>query len=264
MELTDTHAHLDAFPTPPELQAALERAERAGVTRIITCSAKSADWPCYCALASQYKNKIFWQLGVHPTEIEKGGIRLLDEAKKYLSCPTPPVSIGEIGLDFYRFEGTAEEFNQMRSLQEEMFFAQLEIAKSAGLPVCVHARSAVKEAIKIIDDSGADWNKIVFHCFSGDLSELAEINSRGGRASFTGIITYKNADQMRSAMLKQGLEKIMFETDCPYLAPAPNRGKPNEPSYIPLIAQKAAGLFGISLEEIAAISNKNAREFFGI
>lgn len=264
MELTDTHAHLDAFQTPQELEAALERAEQAGVTRIITCSAKSADWQSYSALASQYKNKIFWQLGIHPTEIVEGDMQLLEGAKKYLECPAPPVSIGEIGLDFYRFEGTAEDFNKMRSLQEEMFFAQLEIAKEANLPVCVHARSAVKEAIKIIDESGADWHKTVFHCFSGGMSELEEINSRGGRASFTGIITYKNAEQMRSAMLKQGLEKIMFETDSPYLAPAPNRGKPNEPSYIPFIAQKAAELFCISLEEMAAISNKNAREFFGI
>lgn len=90
------------------------------------------------------------------------------------------------------------------------------------------------------------------------------LNSRGGRASFTGIITYKNAEQMRESMLAQGLSKIMFETDCPYLAPVPMRGKPNEPSYIPFIARKSAELFGISVEEIAEISTKNAREFFGI
>ena len=90
------------------------------------------------------------------------------------------------------------------------------------------------------------------------------LNSRGGRASFTGIITYKNAEEMRQTMLLQGLSKIMFETDCPYLAPVPLRGKPNEPSYIPFIAQKAAELFGVSVEEIADISTNNAREFFGI
>ncbi|MBO7521367.1 MAG: TatD family hydrolase [Opitutales bacterium] len=265
MELIDTHAHLDAFPAPQELLGAIERARRANVSRIITCSAKKSDWAPYSGICAKHKGEIFWQLGVHPAEIDgETPESLQEDAQKYLSGENPPVSIGEIGLDFYRFEGSAEEFEKMKSRQERLFFAQLEIAKAANLPVCVHARSAVKEAIKIIDLSGANWNKIVFHCFSGDLHELEEINSRGGRASFTGIITYKNADMMRSAMLKQGLEKIMFETDCPYLAPAPNRGMQNEPSYIPFIAQKAAELFGASLEEIAAVSTKNAREFFGI
>ena len=227
--------------------------------------AKKGDWALYSQIAAARKGEVFWQLGVHPTEIgEETPESVRADAEKYLRSQTPPVSIGEIGLDFYRFEGSAQEFEEMKSRQEKMFLAQLEIAKEANLPVCVHARCAVEEAIEIIDFSGADWNKIVFHCFSGNLQELEKINSRGGRASFTGIITYKNAELMRSAMLKQGLEKIMFETDCPYLAPAPHRGKQNEPSYIPFIAQKAAELFGISLEEIAEVSSKNAREFFGI
>lgn len=264
MEFIDTHAHLDAFQTAGELESAIKRAKDASVTRIITCSARKCDWQNFSKIAREHKGCVFWQMGIHPTEIEDGDEEFLESAKDFLKSDMPPVSIGEIGLDFYKFEGSREEFEKMKTRQERFFKAQLEIAKNAGLPVCVHARSAVEEAIKIIDESRFDWGKVVFHCFSGTASQLEMLNSRGGRASFTGIITYKNAEQMRESMLAQGLSKIMFETDCPYLAPVPMRGKPNEPSYIPFIARKSAELFGISIEEIAEISTKNAREFFGI
>ena len=103
---------------------------------------------------------------------------------------------------------------------------------------------------------------MVFHCFSGNLEEVKELNSLGGRASFTGIITFKNAALMREVMLSQGLDKLMLETDCPYLAPTPLRGKENEPSYIVYTAKKAAELFNISEEELGEITTKNASEFF--
>lgn len=264
MEFTDTHAHLDAFPSAEELESAIKRAKDANVSRIITCSARKCDWQNFSEMAKKYKGTVFWQMGIHPTEIEDGDEEFLENAKDFLKSATPPVSIGEIGLDFYKFEGSREEFEKMKSRQERLFKAQLEIAKNAGLPICVHARCAVEEAIKIIDESGFDWQKAVFHCFSGTIKQIEMLNLRGARASFTGIITYKNAEEMRQTMLRQGLSKIMFETDCPYLAPVPLRGKRNEPSYIPHIAQKAADLFGISLDEIAEISTNNAREFFGV
>ena len=264
MEFIDTHAHLDAFASDEELESAIKRAKDANVSRIITCSARKCDWQNFSKIARTHKGAVFWQMGIHPTETEDGDEEFLESAKDFLKSGTPPVSIGEIGLDFYKFEGSRGEFEKMKSRQERLFKAQLEIAKNAGLPICVHARSAVEEAIKIIDESGFDWQKAVFHCFSGSIEQIKMLNSRGGRASFTGIITYKNAEEMRQTMRLQGLSKIMFETDCPYLAPVPLRGKPNEPSYIPFIAQKAAEIFGISVEEIADISTNNAREFFGI
>ncbi len=264
MEFIDTHAHLDAFATAEELQGAIARAKEANVTRIITCSARKHDWQNFSQIAKENAGTVFWQMGIHPTEVEDGDEAFLENANEYLNSDTPPVSIGEIGLDFYRFEGTPEEFEIMKNRQEKFFKLQLEIAKKANLPICVHARSAVDEAIKIIDESAMDWHKVVFHCFSGNLEQIKALNSRGGRASFTGIITYKNAEEMRQVMLAQGLEKIMFETDCPYLAPTPLRGKQNEPSYIPFIAQKAAELFNISIEEMAEISTANARKFFNI
>lgn len=264
MEFVDTHAHLDAFFDDNSLDEVLQRAENAHVKRIISCSARICDWENFSNLARIHKGKIFWQLGLHPSEIADFDLSVLDKMHDFLKCATPPISIGEIGLDFYKMEGSPDEIENVKTRQAEFFKRQLEVAKSANLPVCIHARNAVKEAVEIIDASGIDWHKVVFHCFSGTVDEIKQINARGGRASFTGIITFKNADQMRDVMMCQGLSKIMFETDCPYLAPAPNRGKKNEPSYIPLIAQKAAELFGISIEEIAKISTKNVEEFFNL
>ena len=109
-----------------------------------------------------------------------------------------------------------------------------------------------------------DFSRAVFHCFSGNRAELSELVEKGARASFTGVITYKNAGEMRENMLEQGLSKIMFETDCPYLAPIPLRGKRNEPSTIPITAEFAAGLFGVGAAEMAEISSRNASEFFGL
>lgn len=262
MEFTDTHAHLDAFASPEDLRGALLRAKDAGVTKIIACSARRPDWDLYPKIAGENPASVLWQIGLHPTELESFPLSVLDEMDAYLKLPNPPVSVGEIGLDFYRMEGSPEEIERAKSRQREFFEAQIHFAKAKGLPICVHARCAVKESIDAIDRSGFDWSKAVFHCFGGGAKEVMQINERGGRASFTGIITFKNAGEMRGAMLAQGLSKIMFETDCPYLSPAPFRGEKNEPSRVPLIAAKAAELFGVSLGEIARISRKNSDEFF--
>ena len=116
----------------------------------------------------------------------------------------------------------------------------------------------------MIDASGVDWSKVVFHCFTEGETEMAELTRRGGRGSFTGVLTYKNADIVRAAAKAQGLGRLMIETDAPYLTPMPHRGKPNEPAFLKHTAEFAAGVFGVSIEEFARRSTANAKQFYGL
>lgn len=263
MNFIDTHAHLDAFETPQSLAAALKRARDANVNGVITCSARRQDWELYEKISRENKGNVWWQFGIHPTEVSESDADTLEkDFERFMNSDTPPVSVGEIGLDFYRLPTDEAQAAKEIETQKLIFKLQLKLAKSAGLPICVHARSAIRESIEIISESGFDFSKAVLHCFSGSANDVKILNELGARASFTGIITYKNAGEMRDAMLAQGLSKLMLETDCPYLAPVPHRGETNEPAYIPLVAKKAAEVFGVAENEIADITTQNAREFF--
>jgi TatD DNase family protein len=145
------------------------------------------------------------------------------------------------------------------------FSAQLLLAKRLGCPVVVHSRGAFTECIELIDASGVDWTRVVFHCFTEGAPEMNEVVRRGGVGSFTGILTYKTADAVRAAAKTQGLARFMVETDAPYLTPMPHRGKPNEPAYVRHTAEFAAAeVFRVSYEELAATTSGNARRFFGL
>ena len=149
--------------------------------------------------------------------------------------------------------------------QRAAFAAQLVLAKRLDCPLVVHSRGAFRECVEMIDASGVDWARVVFHCFTEGEAEIAELNRRGGCGSFTGILTYKKADSIRAAAKAQGLKRFMIETDAPYLTPVPHRGKPNEPGFLRHTAEFAAAeVFGVPFEELAAISTANARKFFGL
>jgi TatD DNase family protein len=138
-------------------------------------------------------------------------------------------------------------------------------AKRLQCPVVVHSRGAFRECVEMIDASGMEWPRVVFHCFTEGAAEMSELGARGGFGSFTGIITYKTADAVRAAARAQGLSRCMIETDAPYLTPMPHRGKPNEPAFLVHTAEYAAReVFGIAPEELARATTKNARMFFGI
>jgi TatD DNase family protein len=140
----------------------------------------------------------------------------------------------------------------------------LALAKRLGCPVVVHSRGAFQECVEMIDASGVDWSRVVFHCFTEGPAEMAGLLQRGGLASFTGVITYKSAENVRAAALAQGLDRLMLETDAPYLTPMPHRGKPNEPAFIRHTAEFCAGLFGVGYERLAEVTTANARKFYGI
>jgi TatD DNase family protein len=150
------------------------------------------------------------------------------------------------------------------ALQREAFAAGLALARKLDCPVVVHSRGAFRECVEMVDASGVEWRKVVFHCFTEGPDEMAELTRRGGFGSFTGIITYKTADTLRSAAKAQGLERLMLETDAPYLTPVPHRGKPNEPAFVRHTAEFCAELFGVSYERLVEVTTANARRFYGI
>jgi TatD DNase family protein len=180
------------------------------------------------------------------------------------SCGPTPCAIGECGLDRFHLPKDAAAAEQILGWQRAAFGVQLSLAKRLGCALVVHSRGAFDECVAMIDASGVDWTKVVFHCFSEGPAEIGELMRRGGRGSFTGILTYKNAENVRAAARAQGLGSLMVETDAPFLAPVPHRGSPNEPAYVLHTAQVAADMFGVPLEELAAITTANAKAFFGL
>lgn len=266
LPLVDTHAHLDYFERKAELSSIVDRAKLAGVCAIIACSTNPSEWELYKTLAERYKGYIFWQAGIHPTEINDGDFASLTELEKYFAHggEFAPIALGEVGLDYHYLPQDSVEIERIKRMQKEFFIRQLEIAVKYNLKVCVHARDSLEDCESLIESSGLDFKNVVFHCFSGSVEDIKRINYKGARASFTGVVTYKSAGEMREAMLTQRLDLLMLETDCPYLAPVPYRGKLNEPSLIKNTAEYVSEIFALAPERLSSITTQNAKEFFGI
>jgi TatD DNase family protein len=293
MTLIDTHTHLDSYARRGDLPAVLERARAAGVTAMVAIGTEPDDWTLHRDLAREHAGTVSFAVGLHPCCVAEGwekavaqieafwGIRLRPTSAKAtegkqgyggqaggndLPDPTTPqpVALGECGLDRFHLPKEAIEAGKFFAWQRAAFAAQLEIAKRLNCPLVVHSRGAFRECVEMIDASGLDWTRVVFHCFSEGAAEMAELTRRGGRGSITGILTYKNADAVRAAARAQGLGRLMIETDAPYLAPMPHRGKPNEPAFLRHTAEYAAEFFGVTLDELAATTTANAKAFFGL
>lgn len=262
--LIDSHCHLDTFTGSGELEAVLNRAEIAGVCRFVCAGTDISDWDTYKKMAEDFPGKIVYAVGLHPGNIEADWEAQLERLPQYFRSGVAPVAVGEIGLDEHYMPEDVDAAARIRRLQKIVFERQLALAKSENLPVIVHAREAFSATVELIDRSGIDWRKVVFHCFAENADAVRILNERGGRASFTGTITYKSAERVREAALAQGLDRLMLETDCPYLAPGKLRGKRNEPAFMVKTAEYVAGLFGVAREEIEARSYANTCEFFGI
>jgi TatD DNase family protein len=279
--LIDTHTHLESFARKGELEPTLQRAREAGVEAMITIGTSPDDWPLYRDIAAQHAGFIHYAVGLHPCSVDAEWERAMGEIERYwgrarpLGAPdseaelptlTPqPVALGECGLDRFHLPKDEAKAAEIFAWQRAAFDAQLAIAKRLECPVVVHSRGAFTECVEQIDRSGVDWRRVVFHCFTESEKEIAELNRRGGVGSFTGILTYKTAENIRAAAKVQGLPRFMLETDAPYLTPMPHRGKPNEPAYIRHTTEFAAQqVFGISYDELTAVSTANARRFFGL
>jgi TatD DNase family protein len=284
MTLIDTHTHLDAFARRGELPAVLARARTAGLEAMIAVGTAPDDWALYRNLAREHAGVIHYTVGLHPCSVDEHWERTMAQMENYWggalcrpaepgapnsdpagpAVPPRPVALGEMGLDRFHLPKDAAEAARLFGWQCAAFAAGLEVAKRVGAPVVVHSRGAFHECVELIDASGIDWARVVFHCFSEGADEMTELVRRGGFGSFTGIITYPKADAVRAAARRQGLARLMVETDAPYLAPVPHRGKPNEPAFVRHTAEFCAQLFGAGDEELAAVTTANAKRFFGM
>lgn len=265
MVLIDTHTHLDSFARRGELPAVLDRAGAAGVGRMITIGTDADDWGLYRELATAHPGSISYAAGMHPCSVDERWEERFAQLGGFWGGQMKPVAIGETGLDrFHLPKDDAAAAERILGWQKAAFAAHLALAGQLGCPVVVHSRGAFKECVEAIDASGVDWRRVVFHCFTEGPDEMAELNRRGGVGSFTGIITYKTADVIRAAAIAQGLDRMMIETDAPYLTPMPHRGKPNEPAFVRYTAEYCAGLFAVGLDRLAEVTTANARRFFGV
>lgn len=235
MSWFDTHCHLQSFLRKDELEQILQRAEDAGVEKMVTVGTSKEDWTDYKDLAHQYPGKIYYSAGLHPGYVDENWTEQISGLKKCWDQSPAPVALGEIGLDYFRLPKDEEKAEKIIFWQKEAFRAQLQLGRELACPIIIHSRSAFLDCVNEIDQSGVDWSRVVFHCFSEGIKEISQLNERGGRASFTGIITFPKNERLWEAVKWQGAEKLMIETDCPYLAPVPFRGKRNEPSFLPEI-----------------------------
>ncbi|HOP41777.1 MAG TPA: TatD family hydrolase, partial [Geobacteraceae bacterium] len=248
--LIDTHAHLDGKEFQADLDSILARAAAAGVTRMISVGADIESSRRACEL-SYLHEALYCSVGVHPHDAVRVTEKCYDIICR-LATETPKnVAIGEIGLDFYRDRSP-------RDIQERVFRRFLILASELSLPVIIHDRDAHEPILRIVREEKSRGIRGVFHCFSGDLEMARECVDLGFFLSIPGTVTFPSNEQLRSVVRAIPADHLLLETDCPYLAPVPFRGKRNEPSYMKITAEKVAELKGLSLEDVARITTLNA------
>jgi len=254
MKLIDTHCHLTFDPLAEDVPAVIERSRAAGVAGWITVGTHLEDSRKAVELAAQYEN-MYATVGIHPHDAKDGNTDALNELRR-LAQGEKVVAIGETGLDFHYNLSKVPD-------QKRVFAAHLEIAGELGLPVVVHCREAFDETMEILDQHGRGLKGVVFHCFSGSVEQAQEVLDRGYHVSFTGVVTFENAEATREAARAIPLEKLMVETDCPYMSPEPVRKqKPNEPALMVHTARFLAQLKGVSLDDLAQATTETAVRFF--
>jgi len=246
----DTHAHLDSRKFDEDRDDVIRRAQEAGVDAIMNIGFNRETIPTTLALAEQYPF-IYAAVGWHPTDVED--IRL-EEDLAWIErlCAHPKVlAIGEIGLDYH--------WDSPRELQHTVFREQIRLARRLGKPIVIHNRDAHEDVVRLLREEKAEEVGGIMHCFSGSWEIAKMCLDMNFDISFGGPVTFKNARVPKEVLANVPMERILIETDCPYLAPHPHRGKRNESSYVPLVALSAAEIKGISLEEIGFVTSRNAR-----
>jgi len=252
MDLIDSHAHLDMLD---DLPGALTRARQAGVSQVITISIDLATSRQAAQMARAHKG-VYATVGLHPHDAAQASDDLWP-AMKRLVREAGAVAIGECGLDFYRDLSP-------RDLQQDALRRQIELALEIKLPLVIHDRKAHQEVLGILREQEAGKVGGVVHCFSGDLDIARQVLDLGFSLGVDGPVTYANSRRLREVVQWAPAERILLETDCPFLTPVPYRGKPNEPAYLAPIAQEVARLKNMTAEELASITSQNARRLFGL
>lgn len=252
----DTHTHLYLEEFSADCEQAVERAVGLGVEYMLLPNIDSTSWAPMLSLAGRYPQRFFCMAGLHPTSVQPETIEEeLNAVEKHLESGKF-IAVGEIGMDLY-WDKTHLE------LQEQVFRHQLKLAKRYKLPVAIHVRNSYNEIWRILKQELTDDVKGVFHCFPGNEIQARQVIEAGFLLGTGGVVTFKNS-LLQKVIPSVGLQHIVLETDAPFLPPVPYRGKRNEPSYIPLIAAKVAELCCTSVEEVAALTSRNAIKLFNL
>jgi TatD DNase family protein len=250
----DTHAHLDDRQFNDDRAETIQRSFAADVRCIITVGTDLDSSRAAIALAQQY-DSVYAAVGVHPHDAAQVATHTLRKLLQY-ARDDRVVAVGEIGLDFYRNRSPHDR-------QKEALFAQLELARQVNKPVIIHDRDAHAETMAILREKARNWRGVL-HCFSGDREMALEVIQMGFYISFAGPVTFDNARRLQELARELPLERMLIETDCPYLAPQPRRGQRNEPAYVRWVAAKIADLRGIPVARVAEATTDNARQLFGL
>ncbi|GIP50753.1 TatD family hydrolase [Paenibacillus sp. DXFW5] len=253
--LFDTHTHLDAPQFDEDREEVIARAVEQGVTRMINIGFNRETIPSTMKLAESY-DFIYAAVGWHPQDaitMQEGDLDWIAELCKHDKV----VAIGEIGLDYY-WDTSPKE------VQHDVFRKQIGLARSLGMPISIHNRDAHEDVVRILREEKANEVGGVMHSFSGSWEIAKMCLDLGFHLSFGGPITFKNAKQPKEVLTKTPMDRLLIETDSPYLTPHPYRGKRNESAHVRLVAEMAAELKGVTFEEIAEITTRNAMERFGI
>lgn len=248
--LVDSHCHLDFPDFEDELDAVVARAKAAGVAYMVTISTHLSKFDQVKAVAERFDN-IFCTVGIHPHQAATEKVTSAEELADLASHPKV-VGIGETGLDFY-YERSPRE------IQETQFRAHIRAARNRGLPLIVHTRDADDDTLRVMDEEYRDGGPFpgLIHCFSAGREVAEKAVEMGLYISLSGIVTFKTAEDLRDTVKDVPLDRILVETDSPFLAPVPNRGKRNEPAFTALTAAKVAELKGVSPEELAGRTSDN-------
>lgn len=255
--LTDSHCHLDRVDLSPydgDLSACVAAARERGVARMLCIGIDRHNAPTVADIARRFDG-IYASAGEHPLDLDQAAI---DEAElRALLSPAEVIAVGETGLDYHYSEDT-------KSLQQDSFSLHLSVAADTGKPAIVHTRNAREDTIALIREQADGRLKGVLHCFTESLEMAEAALELGFYISFSGIITFRNAEELRQVVKAVPMERLLVETDSPYLAPVPYRGKKNEPKYVVEVAECVAQLKGLDYDEVVAQTSANFDRLFGV
>lgn len=255
MQLVDTHTHLYLEEFANDRQQVIENAIAAGVTRLILPNIDKTSIDPMLELADRFPENCFPMIGLHPTSVKADYMDELAIVEKWLP-ERKFYGIGECGIDLYWDKTYAIE-------QEFVFRHHIDLARTYDLPLIVHIRDSFNEVISVLKDVDKSDLRGIFHCFSGSIEQAKQAIHYGFSLGLGGVITFKN-NKMQETLKHVDLKHLVLETDAPFLAPVPHRGKRNEPSYVPLIAQMVADIKGITAEEVAEATTANAEKLFNL
>jgi len=253
--LFDTHAHYDDEKFDLDRDETIKRAHENGVAYIINAGSDLKSSKRSVELAAMY-DFVYAAVGIHPQEADIADEQALELLRKLCGSPKV-VAIGEIGLDYY-YDTVPKE------VQKKIFIRQIHLARELGLPIVVHDRDAHEDSLNIVKGEKAGEVGGVFHCYSGSTEMARELLNNNFYLSFGGVVTFKNARKVVEAVRYVPLDRLLIETDSPYLSPEPFRGKRNESAYVRYVAEKIAEIKGISYEEVASVTLNNAKRLFNI